>query len=301
MKRIAGLDWLRLTAIVLVTIQHALSVVGRYDQTSFHYVSLGQTGVAIFCAISGYLAFGRANEPVREWLWGRMRAIFPAYWLAMLFSFALTALFNTKSFSLWQFVSQMLGLGYFTHGWQLVNVVSWFISLILLCYVIAATARATRHALVVLAVAFAVSAVLVALKLEVDLSRHVMAFVLGAGLRLTPPHLHNRWLLIVLMGTSLLWWQVTHQFAYTTIAGILIWSAVAWPAPHLSAIETAAKYTYEYFLLHGVFLAGLASLMPKQAALSIATATLVSLFAAVVLQKVVLALQGTIRRFSRQV
>lgn len=299
MNRIAGLDWLRLFAIVLVTLQHALSVVGRYDQTSFYSISLGQTGVAIFCAISGYLAFGRANEPVQDWLWGRLRAIFPAYWLVMLFSFALTALFNIKSFSLWQFVSQMLGLGYFTHGWQLVNVVSWFISLILLCYVIAAAARASRQPLAALAVAFAVSAALVALRLEVDLSRHVIAFVIGASLRLSPPHLRNRWLFVVLVGTLLLWWQVTYQFAYATLAGMLVWSVVAWPVPHLSGIERAAKYTYEYFLLHGVFLAGLTSLMPNQAVLGIVAAVLVSLIAAVVLQRVVLALQGAIASYGR--
>ena len=278
MKRIPGLDWLRLLAIVLVTVPHALSVVGHYNQTSIHSVSLGQTGVAIFCTISGYLAFGRSSEPVRDWILGRLRAIYPACWLAILLSFALTALFNTEAFSLWQFISQMLGLGYFTHGWELVNVASWFISLILLCYLMTAVAGATGFPRSVLVLTFAVGALLVALKLEVGLSRHVMAFVLGAGLRLTPPEARNQLFTAVLVGTAFLWWQVSFQFAYATIAGIAVWSAVTWPKPYLLRIEIAAKYIYEYFLLHGFFLAGLARLIPNQAVQGIAAAILTFLF-----------------------
>ena len=143
--RIESFDYLRLFAMALVTIQHAMAVHGYYDQTTWRGVNVGQTGVAIFCALSGYLAFQLdLNKPL-VWFKRRLVQIFPAYWVVTIVSFALTLIAGSKDVTWSLFISQMLGTGFFTHGWELVNVVSWFVSLILLCYVIALVALFTGH------------------------------------------------------------------------------------------------------------------------------------------------------------
>lgn len=291
MPRMAGLDWLRLLAIALVTIQHVMSVTGHYDKTNVYLLSYGQTGVAIFCAISGYLAFSKSHETTRIWLKRRLLAIYPAYWLAMLFSFSLTWAFNAKPFTLWQFLSQMLGLGYFTHGWELINVVSWFISLILLCYLIAAFARWTRHPLFVSAITILATTIFLSMKLEVDLSRHILAFALGGTLHLLPPK-QNRILFPSLLACLAgLWWQASHQFGYAAISGGLLWIFILMPVPQHSWVEHTAKYTYEYFLLHGIFLVGMVRLAPFNAIIGIILALLSSMLAAVLLKHLSLRLK----------
>lgn len=260
-QHVPGLDYLRLFAMVLVTLQHALSALDRHALTLVVGVSLGQLGVALFCAISGYLAFagaaGAAGAP-GPWLWRRLRQLFPAYWLAMLFSFLVTWLFQVKAITPGLFLSQMLGLGYFTHGWELVNVVSWFISLILLCYLIAALARASRRPAAVLGLASLIAGGLVFMQWEVDLSRHVLAFALAGLLRL-----HRPSALVLGAGALLLLacppWP---QLAYAALALPLLALALAWDAAPRAVVGAMANHTYEYFLLHGIFLVGGVRLLP---------------------------------------
>lgn len=279
--RQAGLDVLRLAAILLVTVQHGLSVNGHYEQAEVGGLSYGQMGVAIFCAISGYLAFVRPETGTGRWFLGRLKSLFPAYWLAMLFSFALTWAFHAKDFSAYQFVSQMLGLGYFTHGWNLVNIVSWFLSLILLCYVLAAAARASGRPAAVLALVFAVAAWLVASRTEVDLSRHVLAFSVGGLLRLAPP-LPAPAAVAALAVPWLLWPSLGIQFGYAALGGALLALALG-SRPSPAWLSGGAGYIYEYFLLHGIFLVGLARFLPDRPLAAAALAVLATLPAAFIL------------------
>ncbi len=295
--RFGGLDPLRFIAIVLVTAQHALSVTGRYSQTDFAGISLGQTGVALFCAISGFLAFGRPGEATGKWLLTRLGNLFPAYWLAMLFSFAVTWVFHAKAFTAWQFVSQMLGTGYFTHGWDLVNVVSWFLSLILLCYGIAAVARWSGRPFLLLAAVAVLAAGLVATKAEVNLSRHVIAFALGAMLRLLALRRRTSLFLALPAAATALWWVFGPQFGYAAISGALIYLATASPFPSLPWLARISGYIYEYFLLHGIFLVGMARVLSAHPALAVALAVALSVLAAFLLK---LTVDFLGRRFARR-
>lgn len=284
-SRNPGLDHLRFFAIILVTLQHALSVLNLYTYTSAFGVSFGQTGVALFCAISGYLSFGRGNETVGRWFLARLQAIFPAYWLAMLFSFLVTWLFSSKDFTGGQFVSQMLGLGFYTHGWQLVNVVSWFISLILLCYVIAAVARWSAQPMLVLMLAVVLSAWLVATRTEVDLSRHILPFAFGGILRLLPAARRHRtfpWLLAVAVA---MWISFGPQFGYSAIAGLMLYLVTSARAPESKLLASSSGYIYEYFLLHGIFLVGMTRFIPSHPLLGVAIAIAISIGSAYLLKR----------------
>lgn len=280
-----GLDYLRLLAIVLVTVQHGMSVLGLYGQTDIRGVSYGQLGVAIFCAISGFLAFGRPGEAVGAWFFARLKGIFPAYWVAMLFSFLVTWVFHAKDFSTWQFVSQMLGLGYFTHGWNLVNIVSWFISLILLCYVIAALARMSGRPLGVLAMTALVAAALIVSHEEVDLSRHVLAFVLGGCVYLLPVTLRNSAITLFVILLLAMWLYLSLQFSYATLAVLALYVAVSLPIPGSLLMANLSRYIYEYFLIHGIFLVGMVRFMPSQPFVGVIIAILMSMASAYIIKR----------------
>jgi len=285
-NRYAGLDVLRLIAILLVTIQHGASALGLYEETQVMGLSPGQLGVGMFCAISGYLAFGRGDEAAMKWLLARLKTIYPAYWLAMLFSFGVTWVAGAKAFTLGQFVSQMLGTGYFTHGWELVNVVSWFISLIVLCYVLAAVARASRRPLPVMLMVFAVAAYLLATKTEVNLSRHILAFALAGILRLASayevPWPKAAWLLAPIA----LWFAFGLQFGYVTLSGMALVIALRDYRPQ-AWIQKITPYIYEYFLLHGIFLVGITKLLPRFPMFGVIIAIGLSMLAAWMLHVIV--------------
>lgn len=120
-SRLSGIDLLRLGAMCLVTLQHALSLTQHDDWSSYFSMNVGQLGVAIFLAISALLA-GSARRPPIRWLLQRIGRLYPAYWLAMIACFAATWITRYRQFDAYQFVSQMLGTGLFTHPGNLVNV-----------------------------------------------------------------------------------------------------------------------------------------------------------------------------------
>lgn len=285
LHRQPGLDYLRLLAIVLVTVQHGMSVLGLYGQTDIRGISYGQLGVAIFCAISGFLAFGRPGDSVGAWLFARLKGIFPAYWVAMLFSFLVTWIFHAKDFSTWQFVSQMLGMGYFTHGWNLVNVVSWFISLILLCYLIAAVARMSGRPLVVLGTAALAAMALLVSHVEVDLSRHVLAFVLGGCLYLLPVTFRKSAILLLAIFLLAMWFYFSTQFLYAALAVPSLYISVSLPISSSLMVAHLSRYIYEYFLIHGIFLVGMVRFMPSQPFVGVIIAILMSMASAYILRR----------------
>ena len=265
-----GFDTLRIIALALVTWQHAASVFGAYAQTQWRGISLGQTGVGIFCAISGYLAFRNRPDSISEWLKKRLLRIFPAYWMVTVAAFLLTAITSAKDFSGWMFLSQMLGLGYFTHGWHLVNVVSWFISLILLCYALAAICWQTRRPDLLLVAFASMAMVLCAMRWEGAISRHVIAFCL-AGYFAYMQAAFLMWMVaILLMIVGVIF---NPLFFYSGIGLALVLFASSRLLCASRVVEVASKYSYEYFLVHGIFLVGVARFVSnKPLALTLALA-----------------------------
>src|SRR4051812_222042 len=105
-----GLDVVRVFALCLVTMQHALGLVGHVDWTVSGRLSIGQAGVALFLGVSGFLA-GRSRRRPLPWLVQRLWRIFPAYWIAIGVSFCLVGLATGhKHFGAHQVVAQLAGV-----------------------------------------------------------------------------------------------------------------------------------------------------------------------------------------------
>lgn len=259
---IIGFDYLRLSAMACVTVQHGLSVIGRYEWTQIAPgCTLGQFGVAVFCGLAGRFALNdrqvpgaRPGDRPDDWIIVRLIRLYPAYWAATLFAFAL-ALMLGRPITAGLFVSQMLGLGYFTHGMALVNVVSWFMSLILLCYALAAAARLTPWPRLCMAAFALVALGLAASGVETVLARHVLTFAAAAALAETGdgadrPRLALAVAAAVIIAAATL--APALLVAGTALILIRLFETPIWPSAPV--VETTAAYVYEYFLLHGLFL-----------------------------------------------
>lgn len=280
--RYVSFDYLRLFAMVLVTLQHGMAVAGYYEQTTWRNVNLGQVGVGLFCALSGYLAFLGGAESAIDWLKKRLWQIYPAYWIATVAAFLLTWAAGTKHFDIWLFLSQMAGTGYFTHGWELVNVVSWFISLILLCYVIAFVGKwldAPRLMLLFVAI---IAVALLSTRSEIALSRHVLTFCVAGLIAQVCPRPAMMLVIIASLFSAALHWP---QYFYAAFNIALLALALAWNASETRLTRVASGYVYEYFLVHGIFLVALARFVPKQKLLSGAIAITLAIIAAIILKK----------------
>ena len=252
--KVFGLDTLRVFALVLITWQHAASVLGAENETQWRSISLGQTGVGIFCTISGFLAFNYPRRINNKWLFSRLIRIFPSYWIVTIISFFLVIVFGSnKPVSIFLFISQMFGLGYFTHGWILVNVVSWFISLILLCYVFSFIAEKTGNPeLFWLFIAFA-AMLSTTIRFEVSLSRHVLAFALGSLYAMQDKKNIFFYISIVLISAGV---GFDPQLFYSGLSLLLLHLAVCGLIFEQNVFGRFSEYSYEYFLVHGIFLVG---------------------------------------------
>jgi peptidoglycan/LPS O-acetylase OafA/YrhL len=238
--------------------------------------------------LSGYLSFRKAVPAPWVWFGAKLKQIFPAYWIVTLGSFALVIFFGTKEASWPLFVSQMLGMGYFTHGWKLVNVVSWFISLILLCYLLAAVAWASGQPRWVLAIISGVCIGLLVQSVEVDLSRHVLAFALAGWIAITRA---RTGVIVVIAGIGLYSaGMLDMQLAYASIALALLAAGLCIPMQERPYVKAASARTYEFFLVHGVFLVAFAQLLPISPVANVTLALIAAVVAALLLRVTVVRL-----------
>lgn len=220
------IDKLRVLAIVCVTAHHIITATGHERWPPL--LSLGDLGIGIFCAISGYLAFHQRETalPPAQWLGRRLWRVYPAFWIVMAVSFGLAAVTRYKTFTLSQVGVQLAGLGYFVYGIDaLVNQATWFVSLILLCYLLAFAAKVAGRP----AIAFiAVMAAAIALIVLVPIARPAAVFVL----------------VFTLAGLAALW-------------------PVKLPAgPSMKPIVWTSGFVYEYFLVHGIFIVAAIKVVP---------------------------------------
>jgi len=126
----------------MVVWQHVQSLHNISPRHLLPGLDVGQLGVTIFCAMSGYFALGAGADPSPwRWLGRRLERIYIPLWLTLLPLFAASAMVGDKQVSVSLIVSEFAGTGLFTHGTELVGVHLWFISLILVCYLLAAGVR----------------------------------------------------------------------------------------------------------------------------------------------------------------
>lgn len=293
----AGMDVVRLFATGLVTIQHALTLVGREDQATILGLSIGQLGVALFLAVSGLLA-SESRRPPFPWLVRRLWRVYPAYWLVIGASFFLAWMVGYKRFGMGQVAAQFAGIGLFTHANNLVNTPTWFVSLLLVCYAGTFAARLLLVQHLAGAVASIVFAILVATDPNAWLLAHFLTYSVASTIALIGKEYRPRvaWLTVGILLPMAIWWQ--RAFGYTAVSILVVeLSLMLRTVPHW--VRVAAEYSYEYFLVHGLALFGMLRMLPSAPWVSVGLAILLAAGAAVAVHRMVeIARQAVIRKWN---
>jgi hypothetical protein len=151
----------------------------------------------------------------------------------------------------WDLVgAQFLGVAYFTHPSRLVGIHTWFISLLILCYVMAALFRWNRRCLLV--------AVVLGLALEYggDFRGCVLAFVAGCAVAIAPRRLMCALGIGVFCSVISL---VGHQIYLYPLTGTLaLIAGTQLVGPPLRWLRWTKGLAYEFYLVHGPVYLGLA-------------------------------------------
>lgn len=254
-QRRPGLDLLRIAAAALVFFQHSYSAAGRDDLIDLGEFRVGRIGTALFFALAGFLAAASARPPYR-WFTDRVKSLFPAYWVVTVIAFLMAGISGTRQFDIWQVICQMAGLGFFTHHETMINVVTWFITPLLLMYAGALVARMIEPRWV----ACCILSVFVAMALlepdaEPIVECHTVTFFaafLAGGLR------HERQRIALFAGSALA--AVTAvtglqgEFRYTAVA-LCAFGCSFWVCRRCAPAERFTAIAYEWFLVHGLAIA----------------------------------------------
>ncbi len=282
MNRNNGFDYLRVLALGLVYLQHQFSVLEKLNWVEAFDLNLGQLGVAIFLAISGFLAAQSKREPV-AWARARFKRVYPAYWAAILLSFAAAMFSGYKTFSLWQFFSQMAGTGLLTHRDTLINVASWFISLLIILYTQVFAARFLGKPYLYMTGVAIVGGAMLGSGVFPLIGAHVFIFCLGY-LYNNPKNTWGKWpfyLVVALLICLCPWFR---NSAYCAMAFILLLLSGYIHRPS-RIISIISGLSYYFFLIHGIFLVGAQQLFGHMGwLLSIPAGVLGSVVAAYLMQ-----------------
>lgn len=284
-QRLPGLDSLRVLAALLVFLQHSLSCSHLDQWIDISGFRIGRIGTATFFLLAGYLASTSRRAPVL-WFRERINMLFPAYWLVILCGFLFALIAHSKPFDAWQVVCQLSGIGYFTHGERIVNVATWFISPLLLLYLVAMLLRLTGRAQTVTLLLLLLTATGAILQsdpigsVECHAITFLLAFLLGQqGLP------QQQRLALLMAGLQLTVVLFQPEFRYGATA--LLMFALLLNQPRTFRIsQWFSGIAYEWFLVHGLCVAVTVRLTDRWAAV-FAVSALLSLLTAVVLKRIV--------------
>lgn len=253
-RHLAGLEIARVIALCLVTAQHALALLGRRDLTTCAGLTIGQVGVALFLIVSGYLS-AETSRPALSWISQRLRRIFPAYWCVMIPSFVLTAYAGHKEFGAGQIAAQILGFGLFTHGDNLVNTPTWFISVLLACYAATFVLRLLKSPLLGSVIGAVGLCLVVSLVSDPWPWNHCLSYAIGSVVAWVKPQFRRRVSLICALSLLIpaVWCRA--GLGYTAVGLLLVeLSLFAQLVPR--PMRLISRYSYEFYLLHGITLFG---------------------------------------------
>jgi peptidoglycan/LPS O-acetylase OafA/YrhL len=283
-ERIAGFDWLRVLALGSVLFFHILVLLDRRAWTQFAGMSMGAFGVTLFLGLSGAL-IGKDTRPANEWIFARLKKIYPAYWIATILAFFATGISGYKQFGVIQFLWQLSGLGlYFAE--DLINVATWFIGLLLALYLSVYLARKTIYCDALLQFFAIGSAILVMFNASADYFGNCFAFY-GAILAFrTSSPARSLWMLAI---PCAMLSRLNLEFQSTALVWVLIALGLgirSLPKP----IAWISRYSYEFYLVHGIFLVGSLKLLRAQeggfrSLAAMLIGVVASLAAAIVIQK----------------
>jgi peptidoglycan/LPS O-acetylase OafA/YrhL len=180
----------------------------------------------------------------------------------------------------------MLGTGLFTHARHLVNVPTWFVSLLLACYLILFLVRLSPWP----RAASAVWALLLALwafrTSSMGQSVHVPTFFIASALAALCPPSWRAAAFLAAGAAFLLRTPWSDASGYPALAFLAVGLALL--LPRLPAgLTRLASYSYEFYLVHGITLVGTLHLLPARPALAIALGLGLAALAAVLVQRTV--------------
>ncbi len=287
-RHFAGLDAVRVLAIGLVTAQHSLTLLHHDSWSRFGSISIGQLGVDIFLFISGFLASQSQRPPV-AWLQQRLLRLMPAYWIAIAASFLMAAVVGHKSFDAAQVFSQFAGLGFWTHREEMINSPTWFVSVLLVCYLSTFLTRIARAPQTLSLLAFVVLCTLVIVSEKPWLIVHFITYTAGSILGTRRAQVLTMLALTPMFLTAAFLDHPDFLSPALTLlvvaVGLLIHRVPHW-------IGMLANYSYEYYLVHGVFLYGAIRVLHAAPLLALAVGIATAAVAAVALQWLVKQLVG---------
>lgn len=274
-----GYDAFRVVAMVLVVLRHLKSLFDVPIESEFFGWDIGQIGVAIFLAISGVLIGGDSRSS-EDWLLARLARVYPAYWVVTLLAFALTAFSGYKPTSFIQFIWQMTGLGlYFIP--ELVNVATWFVGLLLALYFSIFLMKTAGVYNPGVWCASAVCCVILVINPYEMYFVHALVFYLSILISRSRNHVAVSWVCVLALLLSALRMRV---FGYAAL-GLITIPLAEWIARVPAWLIFIAKYSYEFYLVHGIIFVGVRRLFGADPWFAIGFGVVVGWVVAVVLQK----------------
>jgi peptidoglycan/LPS O-acetylase OafA/YrhL len=274
-----GYDVFRLLAMSLVVLQHLKSLFNIPMETEYFGLEIGQIGVAIFLAISGVL-IGRDSRSPADWLLARLVRIYPAYWVVTLLAFALTAYFGSKPTSIVQLLWQMSGLGmYFIP--ELVNIVTWFIGLLLALYFSVFLMKSLGVLLPGVWIASAVSSMLLVINPYELYFVHALAFYLSIAISSSKSDGFVSWVCVIALLCCAVRMRV---FGYAAM-GVVSIPLAEWIGSVPAWVSILAKYSYEFYLVHGIVFVGVRRFLGGHSVVAIGLGIVLGGFVAVMLQR----------------
>lgn len=251
-QRFPGLDSLRLLAALLIFLQHTLSSCGWNSWIDLGGFRIGRIGTSIFFALAGYFAATTRRTPI-AWFRDRMSFLLPPFWIATGIGFVAAGITGYKHFDSFQVMCQFLGIGYFTHGSNMVNVATWFMTPLLMLYLVATVARLTSAKVVFFSFgAICLLAALTQAETEATVACHCLTFSIAYLVGRERIGLQRR-LTIIASGAMAVMLLLHPDFRYGCVTFSLLTLGMEQSVPLLLA-EGFSSIAYEWFLVHGLCL-----------------------------------------------
>jgi peptidoglycan/LPS O-acetylase OafA/YrhL len=243
---------LRCLALAMVLIHHVRSMAGVEDSFS---ISFGGLGIHLFLVISGYFAeVSLQSKPPTSWLVSRLRKIYPPYWIVVIAGWCAAWLSGYKPISFSAIASQMAGAILYTHHPdEYPNVATWFVSLILTCYLLSFLLAELNcgirvSVLLFLLLGFLDNAVDVG-----KISGALFSYV-GGSLVASSNGSWYQWILwwisAILGGIGSFHFEVSHMLTAVSLLALILVQRIEIPSALARYIKPFDQLSYGIFLVH---------------------------------------------------
>lgn len=271
--------------MVLVTVQHAISACRIHPPDLIVGLDAGQIGVIMFFSISGLLVAHNPETKTTEWLRKRLSRVLVPYWLSVAAVLIANRAVNYKPMPAALVVSQFAGTAIWTHPGQLVGVHFWFVSLLLVCYLLGATVRIAPAALPCLIVTAAICGLAGS-----SYATYLLVFLVSAATAFSGVSPKWRVLTIIALAALSLSVDKSGRFAHplacllvSQTTALLATMSVPFPRAAAAPVARVSEFSYHFYLCHGPVCLGTAKLFGTSLLLMLPLGTVLAVFAALAL------------------